>query len=229
VLAGVVGVSVALAERAVDSVAGYAEDVAAGASTGGFGAGWRSVAVVAGCLAWGWVWVISSAEAGLAVHGCARRTGRLANKLAPTGGGCQLLVSSARLASPGAEHDVADIDAFGLGALFVQALLQGFNVDFFCGCHTQRDDAWQAGSYDVAQAVSAVGGLYDAFCAHAFDGQPGLGEDGVQVEADMQIGAFAIDHLLQPALRLFVQGKGVDAGRDHGGVVLLKHHDAAWT
>jgi len=38
-LAGVVGVSVALAERAVDSAAGYAEDVAAGASAGGFGAG----------------------------------------------------------------------------------------------------------------------------------------------------------------------------------------------
>lgn len=66
-LAGVVGVSVALAERAVDSVAGYAEDVAAGAVAGGFGAGWRSVAVVAGRLARVWVGV----KAGLAVHGCA--------------------------------------------------------------------------------------------------------------------------------------------------------------
>ena len=58
-LAGVVGVSVALAERAVDSVAGYAKDVAGGAVIGGFGACWRSVAVVAGCLAGGWVWLKS--------------------------------------------------------------------------------------------------------------------------------------------------------------------------
>lgn len=62
--------------------------------------------------------------------------GRLAGKRAPTGGGgC---FSGAWLAGPCAEHDVADVDAFGLGALFVQAVLQGFDVDFVCGRYPSR-------------------------------------------------------------------------------------------
>ncbi|RMN13528.1 hypothetical protein ALQ65_02824 [Pseudomonas syringae pv. coriandricola] len=51
----------------------------------------------------------------------------------------------------------------------------------------------------------------------------------MQVEAHMQIGAFASDHLLYPALCFFVQGKRVDAGGGHCRVVLLEHHDASRT